>query len=117
MNNLSLPQVAPNQNQKELTINDQAMALDAALTDAVTLDVSAGGVVVSPAQFTRAIFFIVTGAAVVQTVELPNSKRLFALSNTGAASVTLTVGGSTLSVAAGASGFFYSDGAALVKIA
>ena len=43
-NNLELAQVAAAQNQKEVTINDQAGQLDAALTEQFVADVSAGNV-------------------------------------------------------------------------
>jgi hypothetical protein len=38
-NNLDLAQVAPSQNNKETTINDQAGQLDAALTEVLTIEI------------------------------------------------------------------------------
>ena len=60
-NNLNLSQVAAAQNQKEVTINDQAGQLDAALTEGLVVLVDDGNAVTLTAeQFRRAFFFVLT---------------------------------------------------------
>lgn len=116
MNNLNLPQVASNQNQKEVTINDQAFALDAAITEAFTVDLSSGGVTLTAAQFTRNVLFILEGAAQPETVTLPEIKRLFAVANASSEDVDLEVDAVSVTVPAGSSGFYYSTEASIIKI-
>ena len=81
-NNLNLSQVAAAQNQKEVTINDQAGQLDAALTEQFVADVSAGNVALTAPQYRRAIHIKATGAATAgRTVTLQAIKKLSIISN------------------------------------
>ena len=119
-NNLNLSQVAAAQNQKEVTINDQAGQLDAALTETFEADVSAGNVALTPEQYRRAIWIKATGAATSgRTVTLQAIKRLVVIANDSTSSSVAFVLGSTaitLSAAAGAgqpsAAVVYTDGTA-----
>jgi hypothetical protein len=119
-NNLDLSQVAAAQNQKEVTINDQAGQIDAALTEQVTADVSAGNATVSAAAYRRAIYIKATGAATGgRTVTLPAIKRFVAIANTSTThSVHFILGSATITLAAAASAtaptiaVVYTDGTA-----
>jgi hypothetical protein len=81
-NNLALSQVAAAQNQKEVTINDQAGQLDAALTEQLVADVSAGNVALTAEQYRRAVHIKAAGAATAgRTVTLQAIKKLSIISN------------------------------------
>jgi hypothetical protein len=119
-NNLNLSQVAAAQNQKEVTINDQAAELDAAITEQFEADVSAGNVALTAAQYRRAIWIKAVGAATSgRTVTLQAIKRLLAIANESTSdSVAFVLGSTTitLSAAAGAgqpsAAVIYTDGTA-----
>lgn len=115
-NNLNLPQVAPNQNQKEVTINDQAFALDSALTEVLQVDLSSGSAIIPSADFTRHFLFVGTGHTAASTLTLMPVKRFFAVKNDGTGDITVTLDASTVIVAAGACALIYSSGVDLVKI-
>ena len=57
--NLALIQVVESQNDKEVTINDQAAQLDAALTEVLTIQVDDSNAYVLTADQLRRHFFIV----------------------------------------------------------
>jgi hypothetical protein len=119
-NNLNLSQVAAAQHQKEVTINDQAGELDAAVTEQFEADVSAGNVALTAEQYRRAIWIKATGAATAgRTVTLQAIKRLVAIANFSETdSVDFVLGSATitLSAAAGADqptgAVVYTDGTA-----
>jgi len=119
-NNLALSQVAAAQNQKEVTINDQAGQLDAALTEQLVADVSAGNVALTAEQYRRAIWIKATGAATGgRMVTLQAIRRLVVIANDSTShSVAFVLGSTTitLSAAAGAgqpsAAVVYTDGTA-----
>jgi hypothetical protein len=98
-NNLSLSQVAAAQNQKEVTINDQAGQLDAALTEVLTVEVDdSNAYVLTADQFRRHFFIVVTDATTPPngpvTIQTPAIRRgLFKLLNLTAQTVTIEVSG------------------------
>jgi hypothetical protein len=103
-NNLSLSQVAAAQNQKEVTINDQAGELDAAITDvlSVTVDDSNAATLTST-QFRRAFFFVITEDTTPPddaiTITVPAVMRgLFKVINNTAQAVSVTVSGQSEAV-------------------
>jgi hypothetical protein len=98
-NNLDLAQVAPSQNNKETTINDQAGQLDAAFTEVLTIEVDDGNAYVLTAdQFRRNAFFVVTEGSPAPTaaitVQVPVIRRgLFNLLNLTAQTVSVALPG------------------------
>jgi hypothetical protein len=98
-NNLSLSQVAAAQNQKEITINDQAGQLDAALTEVLTIAVDdSNAYVLTDTEFRRSFFIVVTEGSPAPTaaiaVQAPAIRRgLFKLLNLTAQTVTIAVAG------------------------
>jgi hypothetical protein len=99
-NNLNLSQVAAAQNQKEVTINDQAGQLDAALTEQFDADVSASNVALTAEQYRRAIHIKATGAATAgRTVTLQAIKKLSIISNFSTTdSVDFVLGSATITL-------------------
>lgn len=112
-NNLSLPQVAPNQNQKEVTINDQAFALDAAITEVLQVDLSSGSEILTNAEFTRHFLFVGAGQTAAATLTVPAIKRFFAVQNAGDFDLSISVDSSSVTVPAGESALIYSNGSEL----
>lgn len=124
-NNLNLDQVAANQDQKEVTINDQAGQLDAALTEILDVDFtganSAGEITLTATEFRRHFEFRVTGITGAKTINLPASikRAIFSVVNEDSAdSVTIQKGSASFAVAAGSRALFSTDGTtnSLVKL-
>lgn len=97
-NNLTLDQVAGSQDQKEVTINDQAGQLDAALTEALAVLVTVSNVfTLSTLQFQRAQIFVVdedggSPATAAITLTVPSIPRgLFTVLNNTAFPLTVEV--------------------------
>lgn len=113
---LHLPQVAPNQNQKEDTINSAMAILEAAMNDDVTIAVTTGTINITADQFTKAFLHRYTGHTTNLVVAvLPTTPRWFCARNEGAYPMTLKLFGlvPTLSLAAGKQVLLHSDGATL----
>ena len=97
-NNLDLDQVAGSQDQKEVTINDQAGQLDAALTNQTTFSVtSSNALTLTAAQLRESAYFIFDEdgsdpADAAITITCPAIKRgLFIARNDTAFEVTIEV--------------------------
>jgi hypothetical protein len=118
-NNLNLSQVAAAQNQKEVTINDQAGQIDAALTEVLALEVdNTNAATLSDEHFRRHFFFDIdpdtTPPDGAVTITVPAIRRgLFALRNNTAQTLTVTVSGQPLTapeIAAGEAALLSCDG-------
>jgi hypothetical protein len=118
-NNLDLSQVAAAQNQKEVTINDQAGQLDAALTAVLTVAVDdSNAATLTAAQFRRAFFFVITSDTTPPddaiTITVPAVMRgLFKVINDTAQAVSVEVSGQSKtapSTAPGAAAILSCDG-------
>ncbi len=112
MGNLDLTTIAQGQLSMYQTSNDADNELDLALTDLLACDLSAGDVTVTAAQMVRAVCFQATGNTVARVLNFPAKRRLFIVENTGSHSLDVTLGTTTLSVAAADSSVFYADGTA-----
>lgn len=113
-NNLDVSQVATNQANKETTINDATGQLDAAITEFLSSDASAGNVTLTSNQFRRNVRFIVTGvpAMTPRNLILPAVKHLFIVSSDSGNSddVNVVRGATSLPIIPGADSIFYTDG-------
>lgn len=119
MNNLQLPLVASNQNQKEVTINDQAMALDAAFSEAMQINMESGNVTVSVGAYTRNFLFQCSGSDDPRTLTVPvGVKRLFAVQNENSADLTVKVaGGGSVAIPGSNTAVLMSDGSTVRTLA
>jgi hypothetical protein len=122
VSNLELAQVAAAQNQKEVTINDQAGQLDAGLTDKV--DVSLTGttspLALSDAQALRCMVLKLTGThpGGAYEVHCPTNRKIYAVWNGTAGNVTFkTAAGTGIPVNAGAVPILYCDGTNVIPLA
>lgn len=113
MNNLKLPLVAANQSQKELTINDQALALDAAFSEILDVDFTEGSQVLDGSQFTRNFTFNCISLDDDSTLTVQPVKRLFSVQNSSDYEVTVDVlneSGDTVVVEPGEMAILHCDG-------
>lgn len=91
---LGIPQVAPNQNNKEVTINNAVADLEAAANAVLVLSfASSTAVQLTAAQFAAAQMFRCQSATAASTLTVPTTMRDFAVRNEG--NYAITVGGAT----------------------
>ncbi|AFU86581.1 hypothetical protein D869_gp333 [Caulobacter phage CcrRogue] len=113
---LKIPEVAPNQNQKEDTINTGFAILEAAQNDDVQITVTSGNYNVTADQFTKAFVHRYSGHADATVVAvIPTSARWFALANEGGFAMGLKVFGQVpvVTIQPGKIVLFQSDGTTL----
>jgi hypothetical protein len=113
--NLDLEQVTENQALKEVSINTMSGELDAALTELLVVDVTAGNVSLTNSQYRRNLGFNVTGAGTVgRTVTLPGIKKLsmYQADSSNTQSIDIVKGSSTYTMSPGAVALLYTDGTA-----
>lgn len=111
---LGIDHVAASQDQKEVTLNGSADALDSAVNGFVAIAVS-GTVNLTAGQFTGNGLIRLTGSpGAAFTVNCPATARLFVLQNLTDRAATLQVtggAGNDLELAASSAAVIYSDGA------
>ncbi|UTC29889.1 putative tail protein [Bajunvirus bajun] len=90
---LKLPQVAPGQNQKELTINTALAILEAAMNDSLVHTGKTANFTLNEDQWTRYFLHRVSGNTTAITMTVPARERLFVVSNEGTAALTITPAG------------------------
>lgn len=107
---LALPLLATNQSQKEVTINDALSALERAISDRLSVPLTAD-YTVNIGDSTRYAIFVTTGNTSAHVLTFPASKRFFFVKNGGTAPVTVAVTGvaTTFSVPVNSTCMFYSD--------
>lgn len=111
---LSLPEVSPNQTQKEATINTALAIVEAAMNETIGISLAAGNVTLNTDQFTKAFLQQYVGHTVARTVTIPSTVRWFAVENLGTGLITFQVQspgyGATADLAVGKIGLLVSDG-------
>lgn len=109
---LDIPQVSPNQNQKETTINTAISVVEQASNAALAIALT-GDRTLTKAQFTRAFHLRFSGQPAAAVITLPATPRFFAASNEGTANLTVrcTPTGASVVLAAGDRRMVLSDGA------
>lgn len=116
---LHLPQVAPNQNQKETTINTAFAVIEGSLNDKENLSLAGGNRTLSVDEFTKFFHQVYSAQTAARTVTIPATVRMFAVSNTGSFNITLHCqgsGGTDLVVPAGSRVLVLSDGTNVLAI-
>jgi hypothetical protein len=116
-NNLNLTQVTENQASPEVPINDKGAELDAALTETLAIDLSAGNATVTASQQRRNVLFQASGVATTgRTVTFSSGvERGFMLFECAAANtntISLIKGSTTLTLSPGRLYVVYLDGTA-----
>lgn len=112
--NLAVTQVATNQANKEITINDGLTNLDKALTEVTVVDIAEADYTMPLLTVQRNIVVGVTNTgATKRNVTLPQTKRLYVFRNADATDVVAIVRGTTsIDVAADTWTLIYTDGTA-----
>lgn len=113
--NLGFPQLTEGQASPEVTVNDIAATLDAAITETFTADVTSGNVSLTNLQFREMARINITNATVAaRTVTVPAIKRYFIVTSDSANTQTVAVvrGSTSISVAPAEARFFFTDGTA-----
>lgn len=115
---LQLAELANNQVNHDLTVNENMDSLEKATQNYYVVDLAAADVTIALADFVRSFLFRAANNAVARVFIVPQSKRFFAVHNSGSATLTVRRGTTDLTLAASASAFYYTDGAAngLIKI-
>lgn len=110
---LGIPQVAPNQNNKETTINDGFAIIERSLNDQLVVSLAAGNVTVLATDFQRHQVMKCQGHTVARTLTVPNQKRFFAVQNSGTGIITVRTAtlGTSVDVPVGSYVIIYLDGA------
>lgn len=107
---LEIPEIANNSVNQYLTANEAFRALEAASNDFLSVDLSAGNVTLTTAQFTRYGLFISSGNTVSRNVTVPASKRKFSFFNGGTFPVFVVRGTGSIQVPDGESVLISTDG-------
>jgi hypothetical protein len=119
--NLDIAHVAAAQNQKEVTINDAIDALDRAVTDLLTKDLTAetSPLALTATEALRSVALRFTGTpAGAFTIHVPASRKGWHVLNDTTVVVTVkTPAGAGVDVAPGGRAILYCDGADVVLVA
>lgn len=116
---LNLPQVAPNQNQKEATINTAMGILEAACNDELGVSMAGGNRTLNTTEFTRAFHLQFSAQTAARVVTIPATDRFFAASNNGTFNLTLktpSASAATVILEPGKRVLVISDGVNVVAI-
>lgn len=109
---LGIPEVATNQVNQYLTVNEAIRLLEGASNDNYSVNLAAGDVTITATEFNKRFMFISSGNTVARIFTVLVSKRFFAVKNGGSFALSVKLGTTTISLAAAASGLFYCDGTA-----
>lgn len=86
---LQITEVASNQNNKEVTINDAFVKIERSLNDILVLDFSGGDVTLNSSDATSYGVFVCTLAAAAANLIVPSSKRIFGVKNDSGSTITV----------------------------
>ena len=114
--NLAITEVAPNQDQKETTINNGLNQLDNATQGLLAISFTANARTLTATEFTSHLDFQCGALTAAGTLTIPNTKRLFTVDNRSSGhSCTITNGsGSTVAVPSGVMAIIRNNGTDVV---
>lgn len=124
---LNITEVAENQNNKHLTINEMLAALEEATQAKLTVDMTAGTKTLTVAELTRSFLFDLANVnsagldlKIPYTVNSVSTQRFFAVRNATANDVRVitsnAVVGTSVTVIAGTTAFIYAAGADMISL-
>lgn len=115
---LGIPMVAPNQAAKEVTINDGFSIIERSLNSTGEVDMTAGDVTLTLADYQHFMNFHCFGHAAPRNLIVPASERFFMVFNDGTGIITVDPGaGASITVSVGSRVIILNDGTDLLKIA
>jgi hypothetical protein len=110
-NNLLRTELTANQNQKTVSINNSDGIIDAKITEFTTLDFTSGNVTLTDTQHTQNCLFRSSNLSTARNLTVAARKAFFFVDNAaGTDTLTVVRGATTVAVAAGENGIFYTDG-------
>jgi hypothetical protein len=114
--NLAITEVAPNQDQKETTINNGLNQLDNATQGVLAISFAANARTLTATEFTNHLDFQLGTLTAAGTLTIPNTKRMFVVDNrTSGFSCTVTNGsGATIVVPSGVMTILRNNGTDVV---
>jgi hypothetical protein len=107
---LNITECATGQVDQFVIYNEALRLLEKATQGFALVDFSAGDVPLTLDEFRAVFLFRSSGNTVARDFTLPANKRSFAVHNNGSATLSIKLGSTTLTLAAGASANYYSDG-------
>lgn len=111
--NLAYVEIGASQDQKEVTANADFAIFDKAITEQLSVDLSAGNHTLTTVEFTQNILFISTGNAVSRDLTVPQRKRsLFLIRNDGSATLNVIRGSTTITITSAEVALCSTDGTA-----
>lgn len=114
--NLGWTEVAGNQNQKEVTINDGLGRLDAAMTAELAVDLTGADKTLTTVEFQSYFTYNCTGHTVARNLTVTAVPRVFFVVNgSGTSTLTVVLGGSNVVIAASGVALIYSNGTTLTE--
>lgn len=109
---LGLNELADGQIDQFLAVNENSLRIEDASNASIAVDLSAGDYTLTAAEFAGYFLFQSTGNAVSRTLTVPQSIRIFAVLNGGSATLNIARGTTTLTIAAGKTRIYHTDGTA-----
>ena len=117
---IQIQQLAPNQNQPDVTVNSAFQTVENATQQYTTVDFAgASSKTLLTALYLWNVFINITNTGTAPVLLTPQSKRLFVIQNSGSATLTVhcvTGGGASASVPAGAAQLLYCNGVDTIAI-
>lgn len=107
---LGITEVANNQTNQYLTVNEAVRALEAATNDVLEVDLEDGNITLTDEQFASAVLFKIVGNSVARNLTVPAKKRLFTVFNGGEADINVVRGTTSILVVTSTALMMYADG-------
>lgn len=109
---LGITELANNQVDQFATANEAFRAIESAFSNFTVCNLATGNVTITAANFKLYFLFRASGNTVARDIVFPVATRFFAVQNTGSATLSIKLGTTTVTLAAGASAFYFADGTA-----
>ena len=107
---LNITELANGQVDQYITANEMGRSLEAAGNDFLSVDLSAGNVALTAAQYRGYVLFRSSGNAVARNLTLQAIKRLIVVHNNGTDILSVIVGSTTVAIPVAEAQLLYSDG-------
>lgn len=109
---LGIPELTDGQINQYLTCNEALRALESAANDLFSVNLSAANRSLTSLEFSRSLFFVVSGNTVARSLTVPAVKRFFAVRNEGTFALSVVRGTTTVNLIPDDVALFYCDGTA-----
>jgi len=107
---LNIAECASGQVDQFAVYNEALRSLEKATQDFLEVDLASANATLTLANFRAYFLFRIKNNTVARDFTLQVNKRFFAVQNTGSATLSIKLGSTTLTLAAGASAMYYADG-------